>query len=387
MYGRLNKSIIGKAVAKVKSSHKALTLSDGGRLQLRLSPSYPGKGSWSLVVGPREKQVRVTIGEYHHSIPGYISIEQARQIAIRIKKSYQHGIPAEINNQIQREAVTLEALIMWYIDFKRPQWAERSYHKMCDFLEGIKRTKLATIPVSRLTPKLLKDELNTLGWAASTKSDAYTFIKSAVNYAIGNRMINDCKLPKYSHLFSEKVMRQPFKALDLQQIPEFFRKLKLIDKEAAASILLIILTACRCNEVLKRSQQDKLETKASGALWYIPAQRMKRGLEHTVFLPQPILKLLSYSPVVYHKMQWELKKLKFSATMHGFRSLFFSTMIEHFPQYKDAISACISHGKELTNHSDKSYHRYDFEKEKILVFSAWYEILLQHGLEQILAEL
>ncbi|MFC6277176.1 site-specific integrase, partial [Psittacicella hinzii] len=116
-------------------------------------------------------------------------------------------------------------------------------------------------------------------------------------------------------------------------------------------------------------------------MWHIPAERMKKGREHTVFIKQEVAKLLDWESTLRENLMRHLRKIGFNATLHGFRALFFSTMIEHLPQYKDAISACIAHGKDLAKQSDKSYHRYDYVNEKVIVFTAWFEILKQHGLQ------
>ncbi|MFC6277282.1 site-specific integrase, partial [Psittacicella hinzii] len=209
-------------------------------------------------------------------------------------------------------------------------------------------------------------------------------IKSVVDYGVGNRIIESCSLPKFSQLFPEKIIMESRKSLELTELRAFFNSLKSLKKHYIANILLIILTACRANEVLLRKPHEKLDQLDNGVIWYIPAERMKKSREHSVYVYQEAIKLLDWKTCLLYTLWTNLKRINFKATMHGFRALFFSTMIERLPQYKDAISVCIAHGKDLTNESDKSYHRYDYEKEKVIIFTAWYEILKEHGIQELI---
>ncbi|MFC6275886.1 Arm DNA-binding domain-containing protein [Psittacicella hinzii] len=126
MYGKLNKTVINQAIAKIKVNKKTVTLSDGARLQLRLSSKYLGKGSRSIVLGSKENQSRITIGEYHHFMEGFISIEKAREMALALRKSYKDGIPASIVNVSKSNSLTMQSLITLYLDFKKPLLAFHS---------------------------------------------------------------------------------------------------------------------------------------------------------------------------------------------------------------------------------------------------------------------
>ncbi|MFC6277050.1 tyrosine-type recombinase/integrase [Psittacicella hinzii] len=384
MYGKLNKTVINQAIAKIKVNKKTVTLSDGARLQLRLSSKYLGKGSWSIVLGSKENQSRITIGEYHHFMEGFISIEKAREMALALRKSYKDGTPASIVNVSKSNSLTMQSLITLYLDFKKPQLAFNSLRQYQSVSKILSKTELSRTTMENITPLLIKQELDKIASSANNKSYFYSFIKSVVDYGTGNRLIDPCPLPKFSQLFPEKVEVKSRKALELSELNQFFKDLKKLNLEHIANLLLIILTACRCNEVLKRTKQDIIEPFDSGFMWHIPAERMKKGREHTVFIKQEVAKLLDWESLPRGNLIHHLKKIGFNATLHGFRALFFSTMIERLPQYKDAISACIAHGKDLANQSDKSYHRYDYANEKVIVFTAWFEILKQHGLQELL---
>ncbi|RIY36211.1 tyrosine-type recombinase/integrase [Psittacicella hinzii] len=384
MYGKLNKTVINQAIAKIKVNKKTVTLSDGARLQLRLSSKYLGKGSWSIVLGSKENQSRITIGEYHHFMEGFISIEKAREMALALRKSYKDGTPASIVNVSKSNSLTMQSLITLYLDFKKPQLAFNSLRQYQSVSKILSKTELSRTTMENITPLLIKQELDKIASSANNKSYFYSFIKSVVDYGTGNRLIDPCPLPKFSQLFPEKVEVKSRKALELSELNQFFKDLRKLKLEYIANLLLIILTACRCNEVLKRTKQDIIEPFDSGFMWHIPAERMKKGREHTVFIKQEVAKLLDWESLPRGNLIHHLKKIGFNATLHGFRALFFSTMIERLPQYKDAISACIAHGKDLANQSDKSYHRYDYANEKVIVFTAWFEILKQHGLQELL---
>jgi integrase len=78
-------------------------------------------------------------------------------------------------------------------------------------------------------------------------------------------------------------------ALPYADVPAFLRELSTRQGLAAVALRFVILTAARTGEVLG-ARWTEIDFK--GAVWTIPATRMKAGKEHRVPLSEPALELL-----------------------------------------------------------------------------------------------
>jgi integrase len=83
--------------------------------------------------------------------------------------------------------------------------------------------------------------------------------------------------------------RTPHRALGYGEVPAFLRELRLERGIAARCLKFTILTAARTGESIGAQWS---EFDLDGALWTVPAGRMKAGEPHTVHLSEPSLAIL-----------------------------------------------------------------------------------------------
>ena len=127
-------------------------------------------------------------------------------------------------------------------------------------------------------------------------------------------------------------------SLDYTLLPDFYRKLLLINTLSSLALQFTILTVARTKETLlaTRSEYD-----ASKQVWRIPANRMKARKAHKVPLSPQVIQILEailkthnqeiMFPGRYNRRAMSLDTMrllirrkfpKLQATVHGFRSSF-----------------------------------------------------------------
>lgn len=147
--------------------------------------------------------------------------------------------------------------------------SELTVEDVAEVLEPIWRTKYPT------AKKLLHDLAAVFRYAKAKK--LYTGDNPAKNEAL------EPLLGKASH------KKMHFPSLPYQAMSQFMTKLRSQETESSRALEFVILTASRSDEVRSASWSEfDLKRK----LWTIPAQRMKRGRDHTVPLSDRAIVLL-----------------------------------------------------------------------------------------------
>jgi integrase len=178
-----------------------------------------------------------------------------------------------------------------------------------------------------------------------------------------------------------------FAALPYAELPDLMRRLRDREGLAARALELAVLTAARTNEVLTACWS---EFDLDGALWKVPAERMKGGEAHTVFLSDAAVELLRAlprvedSPLVFPspmKPAQPLSNMAMLATLgrlgvrerttaHGLARVTFSTWANECTQFKpDVIEVCLAH-KEA-DRVRAAYNRATFEADRKALLAAW----------------
>ncbi|RIY31855.1 hypothetical protein CJP74_06120 [Psittacicella melopsittaci] len=208
----------------------------------------------------------------------------------------------------------------------------------------------------------------------------YAFVRTILKFGENEQLFSGVHLPELQNLLPGLKKCVPRKMLDPQLLPALINRMidicqngKKQDHKNVKIILLLLLTACRANEIIKVQPTELV------ANWLIiPPERMKAKKEHRVYIPQQILPLVNHENTSLSQLNY-YKKVKFadfSFDFHGFRSLFLTIMFEKFPQMQDALSACLAHGKNHSNEADRFYNRYQFDKEKEFLYCQWFKYLM-----------
>ena len=187
--------------------------------------------------------------------------------------------------------------------------------------------------------------------------------------------------------------RQHMNALKQGDLPEFFERLHAADIFAGTklAILFTLLTAARTSETRLATWE---EIDLEGALWRIPAERMKMSTPHNVPLSSQTVAILKRAarlfgtrgylfpspraaskPMSNNTMLFALYRAGYHgrATMHGFRATF-STIANENGFSGDVIEKALAH--EQRNQVRAAYHRSEYTEQRSEL-AQWYGDLMQ----------
>lgn len=195
-------------------------------------------------------------------------------------------------------------------------------------------------------------------------------------------------------------------ALPYRDAPDLLRLVRAMPGTAARCLEFAVLTAARTGEVI---DAEWAEVDIANGVWTVPADRMKSGETHVVYLPPRAVDLLWLqisqdvrlvfpSPMTLGKPEGERKplskmamlaaldrlKVRDKTTVHGLcRSTFSTWANETGAARPDVIEACLAH--EEVNRVRAAYNRSDFAKERAALLRAWAEYLARPALALVQA--
>lgn len=150
---------------------------------------------------------------------------------------------------------------------------------------------------------------------------------------------------------------------------------------AAKALAFAILTAARTGEVIGA---DWREIDLAGAVWTVPAERMKGGREHRVPLSKPALALLGElsrqaSGPVFASERGALSNMallmtlrrmgRADITVHGFRSTFRDWGAERTAFPREVAEAALAHA--IGDKVEAAYRRGDLFEKRRKLMEAW----------------
>jgi len=169
-------------------------------------------------------------------------------------------------------------------------------------------------------------------------------------------------------------------ALPYAEAAAFMAELRQRDSTAARVLELQILTASRPGEA---AGAQWAEFDLQGAVWTIPAERMKAGKEHRIPLAPAAVKLLKAlpqingnvfpgvknRPITTEAAMKLLKELRPGLTAHGFRSTFRDWAAETTSHPREVIEAAMAH--RLKDAAEAAYQRGDLLQRRAVLMKDW----------------
>jgi integrase len=182
-------------------------------------------------------------------------------------------------------------------------------------------------------------------------------------------------------------------ALPWSEAPTFWRELEARAGLSALVLKFLVLTAVRRGEALG-ARWDEIERNGTGAVWTIPADRMKSGREHRVPLSQPALTVLE---VLAKLRQGELlfpgarhgrplappavlnlmRDLRPGTTVHGMRSTFRDWAAEATHARQDIAEAALAH--QIKDKTRAAYQRGDLLALRAALMRDWADYLVSRN--------
>jgi len=274
---------------QLKSEGKIKRQAVGGGLYLEAKPSGSKLWYWKYRLDGREN--RFAIGKYPR-----ISLVQAREAVEQARKLVQEGRHPSLQKKIDGlEAAhgqlhTLEDLTKEWLGIK--SWEDITKTRRLNMMERVVFPKLGALPIRQITPPMILDVLKTaaskngITVMAEAKRTLFGIFEFAhETFRVDSNPVHRWRdaLPK-----NKTQHKTPLSKTDIGQL------LRDLDTHGGsyqiqAAFLLMWLTLARPSEVVEAQWS---EFDLDHAIWRIPAERMKKRVEHVVPLPHQAVSLL-----------------------------------------------------------------------------------------------
>lgn len=333
----------------------------------------------------------------------FVSLAEARQLAVDNKRLVIDGkdpIEERKQSQLQKQLeqarnLTFREVAEACIQSKSHGWKNAKHaQQWTNSLEAYVFPTLGHLPISEVSTDLVLKILDPI-WVtkAETASRVRQRIETIWDYGKArNYMSGENPARLKGHLDkilskTAKVKRvRHFPALPYNEIGSFVKELRTRSGYSALGLEFLILTAARTGEIIgaKWSEID-LEK----AVWTIPSERMKAGVEHRVPLPSRAVEILesitsNRNPEQHVFSGWKrntglsnnaflalLKKMRRSdITPHGFRSTFRDWAAEEAHQFpNETVELALAH--KVANAVEAAYRRGDQLERRRELMSEW----------------
>lgn len=376
---------------------------DGTVKGLYLFPAQtPGTGKWILrFVSPKTSKRRdMGLGSYPT-----VSIRDARTKAFEARLKIADGLDPLEERRAEEDDAKKQASIPTFEQAARSVHSDLSMgfrnakhsSQWINTLETAIFPKLGKRPVNELSPADFADCLKPI-WLK--KPETASRIKQRCDAVMEWCAANGFIMASPVRVIDKLLPRQPGKrervehqpAVPWRELPRLFCDV-LHSGEATRTKLmleLLILTACRSGE-LRQMQWEEIDF--AGALWTVPASRMKAKVVHRVPLTPRAIEILESQlqqsetgeglvfPSRKHTPISDMTLTKFLrdhnvtsdtpgriATAHGFRSTFRDWASENgYP--KDVAERALAH--TVKNAVEAAYHRTDLLEQRRLMMGEW----------------
>ena len=180
-----------------------------------------------------------------------------------------------------------------------------------------------------------------------------------------------------------KLKRGHHKALPYEDVPAFMERLRGQPGMAARALEFTILTAARTDEVLGATLAG---IDPGRAVWAIPADHMKAGIEHCIPLTDAALAVLKGirrqeqhrlgfpggkpgQPLSNMAMATVLRRMQVDATVYGFRSSFRDWAAEATSFSREVCEQALAHA--IPDKAEAAYRRGDLFNKRRRLMTAW----------------
>jgi integrase len=367
---------------------------DGKGLYLRIGPS--GAKSWIFRFRAGGKRRDMGLGAY----PA-ITLAEARQKAEECRKSRTSGIdPVETRKaqvMAQRledaKAVTFREAAERYIAAHSAGWRNSKHAAQWpSTLETYVYPVFGHLPVDAIDTNLVLKVLEPI-W--TTKTETATRVRGRIESVLGWAKSYGLRTGENPALWRghlsnllaprSKVHRiKHHAALNYAEIGTFMERLRRQDGISPRALEFAILTATRTSETIEATWDEIDLTKA---MWTLPGERMKAGVEHRVPLSNAAMAVLNAMrevrqnefvfpgfrrgrPLSNMALLKTLERMKLpDLTTHGFRSTFRDWAAERSNFPSEVVEMALAH--TISNKVEAAYRRGDLFQKRRKLMEAW----------------
>jgi len=367
---------------------------DGGGLYLEITPS--GGRYWRLKYRYGGKEKRLALGVYPAT-----GLKQARELAAQSRQNLAEGKdPGEVKKQAKAKVKhetdnTLRAVSEDWLAHQAERWEPVTLGRIRASLEANIYPVLGDRPMASIKPLELKRAVAKVEarGAGDMAARILQRVKSIFRWALVHERIESNPMLDLvpSEILKPRVVNHRA-ALPDAELPAFLAKLDGYegDPNTVNALRLLMLTATRPGEVRGAVWS---EFDLEGALWIIPAARMKMRTEHRVPLSRQAVELLKgmqpltgggslmfpspfypSKPLSENTFNSAMARMgyKNQATAHGFRALF-STVANECGWNPDVIERQLAHVER--NQVRAAYHRSTYMDDRAQLMQWWADYL------------
>lgn len=387
---RKAKALSALAVGRIKrpGAHAV-----GGAAGLLLQVTGNGARSWILRVTIGDKRREIGLGSFDD-----VSLADARDKARVMRGKVADGIdPVAERRKARAELAAASAAVLTFdeatrrlIAAKAPEWKNAKHRdQWAATLKTYASPIMGKMPVDSIELRHVVDVLAPI-WEVKTETASRLRgrIESVLAWAtVTGYRAGDNPARWKGNL--DHVLAKPNKirkvkhhaALPVDDLHEFMAKLRKRDGIAARALEFAILTASRSGEVRGATWS---EIDLDGAVWTVPADRMKARREHRVPLTPAAVALLQAMPrdtgeiVFFAPRGGELSDMALCAVMrrmevdavpHGFRSTFRDWAAERTSYPRDVAEMALAH--TIGDKVEAAYRRGDLFAKRTRMMADW----------------
>jgi len=369
---------------------------DGGGLYLELTKA--GGRYWRMKYRFNGKEKRLAFGVYPT-----VGLKAARELANEARKTLQDNLdPGEVRKEEKAKVIyeagnTLETVAKDWLEHQSARWEPVTMGRIrasleADIFPSLGSRPMASLKAGEVMAAIKKIEARGAGDQAGRVLQR---VKAIYRWAVTHERID---VNPMLDLVPAEILKpravQHRAALEEKELPEFLRRLAAYDgaPHIVLGLRMLMLTACRPGEVRGARWA---EFDLAGAMWVIPAERMKMRHEHRVPLSKQALGILEAmqplsggrelvfpSPVYPSKPLSEntfnsaLARMGYKsiATAHGFRALF-STVANEHGWNPDVIERQLAHKEQ--NEIRAAYHRTTYMTDRVKLMQWWADYIFR----------
>ena len=319
-----------------------------------------------------------------------VSLAKAREKADWCRSNVANGLDPK-NERDKETGKTFGEVADLYLASMQDRWSnDKSKWQWKDSLE-VKAKTIRDRPVADIeTADILKVLQPIWQETPETASRVRNRLENVLDYAKARHWRDGENPARWKgHLAAilparQKHTKKHLPAMPYQQVPAFIERLQALPGLSSCAMELLILTASRTSEVLNAQWS---EFDLGGALWTVPAERMKARTEHRVPLVPRVIEILQplyddrYTDFVFPgrkhgkplsnmALEMLLRRMKVEGvTVHGFRSSFRDWCGDETAFPREIAEAALAH--VVGSQVELSYRRSDALEKRRRLMEAW----------------
>jgi len=355
---------------------------------LRLVVSKSGAKNWLLRIQSHGRRREFGLGS-----ASSVGLADARAKAERMRSEVRAGLdPVAERQRSETELPKFRDVALMVHKENLPAWKNAKHGKQwINTMEKYVFPSLAETRIDLITGPMVRDVLAEI-WLTvpETARRVRQRIGLVLDYA-HSRGWRDHEAPLRS--VSKGLPNQPknmshFAAMPWKDVPAFVTSMPNIinaTEMVLNALEFTILTAARSGEVRGATWA---EIDFDAAIWTIPGERMKAGIEHRIPLSKRALHILNKTneddrselvfegrkrgrPLSDMSLSMPLRRAKLNVTVHGFRSSFRDWCGEATNTPREVAERCLAHA--VADKTEAAYARSDYFEKRREVMNSWAE--------------